>query len=105
VWVETREEVLRAADLFQDHGIFIEAGPGKHTPIHSFYLYVYEPGGNRVEVTSGGYLVFDPSPEATTVWQEGQYKAGRAWGRGFPASFDTYATPPYVEERETSQVD
>ena len=52
-WVDTREEVLRAADLFQDNGIFIEAGPAKHTPIHSFYLYVYEPGGNRVEVTSG----------------------------------------------------
>ena len=52
-WVDTREEVLRAADLFQDHGIFIEAGPAKHTPIHSFYLYVYEPGGNRIEVDVG----------------------------------------------------
>src|SRR5579871_6213941 len=94
-WVDTREEVLRAADLFQDHGVFIEAGPAKHTPIHSFYLYVYEPGGNRVEVTSGGYLVFDPSPQVTTVWHESQYKSSRAWGRGFPPSFDTYATPPY----------
>ncbi len=97
-WVDTREEVLRAADLFQDHGVFIEAGPAKHTPIHSFYLYVYEPGGNRVEVTSGGYLVFDPDPEGTTVWTESQYKGSRAWGRGFPPSFDTYATPPFEEE-------
>jgi catechol 2,3-dioxygenase len=93
-WVDTREEVLRAADLFQDQGIFIEAGPAKHTPIHSFYLYVYEPGGNRIEVTSGGYLVFDPDPTVTTVWTEAQYKGSRAWGRGFPPSFDTYATPP-----------
>src|SRR5579863_3794275 len=97
-WVDTREEVLRAADLFQDHGIFIEAGPAKHTPIHSFYLYVYEPGGNRIEVTSGGYLVFDPDPEGTTVWSEERYRSSRAWGRGFPPSFDTYATPPYEEE-------
>jgi catechol 2,3-dioxygenase len=96
-WVDTREEVLRAADLFQDAGIFIEAGPAKHTPIHSFYLYVYEPGGNRIEVTSGGYLVFDPTPQATTIWHEEQYKGSRAWGRGFPPSFDTYATPPYDE--------
>jgi catechol 2,3-dioxygenase len=96
-WVDTREEVLRAADLFQDNGIFIEAGPAKHTPIHSFYLYVYEPGGNRVEVTSGGYLVFDPSPQVTTVWSEQQYKGSRAWGRGFPPSFDTYATPAFEE--------
>jgi catechol 2,3-dioxygenase len=93
-WVDTREEVLRAADLFQDAGIFIEAGPAKHTPIHSFYLYVYEPGGNRIEVTSGGYLVFDPDPEVTTVWDMDTYRSSRAWGKGFPPSFDTYATPP-----------
>jgi len=96
-WVDTREEVLRAADLFQDAGIFIEAGPAKHTPIHSFYLYVYEPGGNRIEVTSGGYLVFDPDPDGTTVWPDATYRASRAWGRGFPPSFDTYATPPLDE--------
>jgi catechol 2,3-dioxygenase len=96
-WVDTREEVLRAADLFQDNGIFIEAGPAKHTPIHSFYLYVYEPGGNRIEVTSGGYLIFDPDPEVTTLWHESEYGSSRAWGRAFPPSFDTYATPPYEE--------
>jgi catechol 2,3-dioxygenase len=97
-WVDTREEVLRAADLFQDNGIFIEAGPAKHTPVHSFYLYVYEPGGNRIEVTSGGHLLFDPTPNVTTWWTEDRYKGSRAWGRGFPPSFDTYATPPYEEE-------
>jgi catechol 2,3-dioxygenase len=102
-WVDTREEVLRAADLFQDYGVFIEAGPAKHTPIHSFYLYVYEPGGNRIEVTSGGYLVFDPAPDATTIWHESQYRSSRAWGRGFPPSFDTYATPPYEEISSVSQ--
>jgi catechol 2,3-dioxygenase len=93
-WVDTREEVLRAADLFQDAGIFIEAGPAKHTPIHSFYLYVYEPGGNRIEVTSGGYLILDPDAR-TTVWPDATYRASRAWGRGFPDSFNTYATPPF----------
>jgi catechol 2,3-dioxygenase len=91
-WVDTREEVLRAADLFQDAGIFIEAGPAKHTPVHSFYLYVYEPGGNRIEVTSGGYLIFDPDG-GPTIWRDEEYKSSRAWGRGFPPSFDTYATP------------
>jgi catechol 2,3-dioxygenase len=97
-WVDTREEVLRAADLFQDSGVFIEAGPAKHTPIHSFYLYVYEPGGNRVEVTSGGYLVFDPDPEATVRWPVAAYRQSRAWGREFPPSFDTYGTPPLDDD-------
>jgi catechol 2,3-dioxygenase len=100
-WVDTREEVLRAADLFQDARIFIEAGPAKHTPIHSFYLYVYEPGGNRIEVTSGGYLILDPDPAATTVWPDATYRASRAWGRGFPSSFDTYATPDFEPSLET----
>ena len=94
-WVDSREEVLRAADIFQDRGVFIEAGPAKHTPIHSFYLYVYEPGGNRIEVTSGGYLVFDPDPEGAVRWPVERYRSSRAWGRGFPPSFDTYATPPF----------
>lgn len=101
-WVDTREEVLRAADLFQDAGIFIEAGPAKHTPIHSFYLYVYEPGGNRVEVTTGGYLVFDPDA-IPIVWTEREYASGRAWGRGFPPSFDTYGTPPFEEGAEAAE--
>jgi catechol 2,3-dioxygenase len=92
-WVDTREEVLRAADLFQDDGVFIEAGPAKHTPVHSFFLYVYEPGGNRIEVTSGGQLVFDPDG-GPTVWRDEEYQASRAWRGSFPPSFLTYATPP-----------
>ncbi len=87
-WVASREDVLRAADLLQDNGIFIEAGPAKHTPIHSFYLYVWEPGGNRIEVTSGGYLVFDPDA-IPTRWSGAEYAEGRpwdraSWGRSFP---------------------
>jgi catechol 2,3-dioxygenase len=99
-WVDAREEVLRAADLFQDNGIFIEAGPAKHTPIHSFYLYVWEPGANRIEVTSAGYLVFDPDA-VPVVWSWDEYTNGRAWGRGFPPTFDTYATPPLEAARKT----
>ena len=97
-WIDSREDVLNAADLFQDQGIFIEAGPAKHTPIHSFYLYVWEPGGNRIEVTSGGYLIFDPDPDATTVWDMDTYRSSRAWGKGFPPTFDYYATPPASDE-------
>jgi catechol 2,3-dioxygenase len=103
-WVDTREEVLRAADIFQDSGVFIEAGPAKHTPIHSFYLYVYEPGGNRVEVCSGGYLVFDPDPEATVRWPAARYRSSRAWGREFPPSFDTYGTPQIDLEPPVSTI-
>ncbi len=61
-WVDTREEVLRAADIFVDHGMRIEVPPAQHTIGRSFFLYGFEPGGNRIEVTTGADLVIDPDP-------------------------------------------
>ena len=52
--VDSREDVLRAADIFLENGMFIETGPHKHAIQQTFFLYVYEPGGNRVEVDSAG---------------------------------------------------
>src|SRR5207249_4700341 len=68
-WVETREECLWAADLFVDNHVYIEAAPSKHAVAAGFFLYGYEPGGNRVEVTTGGYFVYDPDFEPI-VWSE-----------------------------------
>jgi catechol 2,3-dioxygenase len=95
-WVDTREEVLRAADLFIDNGIEIEAAPSKHAIAQGFFLYGFEPGGNRVEVTTGGYLVYDPDPEPT-VWTEAERAKGQAWGVKTVESFHTYGTPPTNE--------
>ena len=53
-WVDTREECLRAADIFLDNDVPIEAAPSKHAAAQGFFLYGIEPGGNRVEVTTGG---------------------------------------------------
>jgi catechol 2,3-dioxygenase len=92
-WVDTREEVLRAADLFLDNGVPIEAAPSKHAVAQGFFLYGFEPGGNRVEVTTGGYFVYDPDPEPT-VWTEAERAKGQAWGVQTAESFHTYGTPP-----------
>ena len=62
-WVDTREECLRAADIFVDNGVPIEAAPSKHAIAQGFFLYGFEPGGNRIEVTTGGYFVYDPDFE------------------------------------------
>jgi catechol 2,3-dioxygenase len=91
-WVDTREEVLRAADLFLDNGIHIEAAPSKHAIAQGFFLYGYEPGGNRVEVTTGGYFVYDPDFEPI-VWSEAERARGQAWGVKTVESFHTYGTP------------
>ncbi|HYU23456.1 MAG TPA: VOC family protein, partial [Candidatus Dormibacteraeota bacterium] len=42
--VDCREDVLRAADIFLENGVFIETGPHKHAIQQTFFLYVYEPG-------------------------------------------------------------
>ena len=91
-WVDTREELLRAADLFLDAEVPIEAAPSKHAVANGFFLYVFEPGGNRVEVTSGGYFVYDPDHEPT-VWTQAERARGQAWGVRTVETFHTYGTP------------
>lgn len=100
-WLDTREDVLRAADIFLDNGIYIETGPSKHAITHGFFLYVYEPGGNRVELFSGGYLIFTPDWEPVT-WTQAERARGQAWGLKLPESFHTYGTP-IVESTEAEQ--
>jgi catechol 2,3-dioxygenase len=92
MWVDQREDVLRAADVLVENGIFIEAGPSKHNNSQAFYLYSYEPGGNRVEVYSGSYVVLAPDWKPVT-WNEDERGTGVYWGGALPDSFIQYATP------------
>jgi catechol 2,3-dioxygenase len=59
-WVDTREDVLRAADLYRDAELEVEYGPGKHGVGENLFLYVCEPGGLRIELFSGGYMLYAP---------------------------------------------
>lgn len=90
--VDSREEVLRAADLFADARITIEAGPSRHTAIQGFYLYTREPGGNRIEVANGGYLVFAPDSEPH-FWTAEEWATKPSWGAPLPPEFHIYGTP------------
>ena len=91
-YVDNREDVLRAADIFLEGGHFIETGPAKHALTQAFFLYGYEPGGNRVELFSGGYLIFAPDWELV-VWSQAERARGQAWGLQLPKSFHSYGTP------------
>jgi catechol 2,3-dioxygenase len=55
-------------------------------------------GGNRIEVTSGGYLSYDPDPEPF-VWTEAERAKGQAWGVQTVESFHTYGTPDVTAAR------
>ncbi|MTD53742.1 VOC family protein [Amycolatopsis pithecellobii] len=91
---DTREDILRAADIALEQGVFIESGPHKHAIQQTFFLYVYEPGGNRIELcNAGARLVLAPDWE-TINWTEAERAKGQAWGMKTIESFHTHGTPP-----------
>ena len=75
-WVDTREEVLRAADIFVDRGVSIEVAPAQHT----------------IGVTTAADLVLDPDPQ-TRTWTAAERRGGVGWGTAFPPSWTQYGTP------------
>jgi catechol 2,3-dioxygenase len=96
--VDQREDILRGADTFLEHGVFIETGPHKHAIQQTFFLYVWEPGGNRIEiVNAGARLVLAPDWELIT-WTEADRAKGQAWGLKTIESFHTHGTPPVSEQ-------
>ncbi|WP_019004508.1 catechol 2,3-dioxygenase [Cohnella laeviribosi] len=90
--VDTNEGIWRAADLFVEHGVFIEFAPSKHAINQTYFVYVYEPGGNRIEICSGGYLVLAPDWKPIT-WTEAERARGQAWGNKTVPTFHSYGTP------------
>jgi catechol 2,3-dioxygenase len=92
--LDSREEILRAADIFLENGVFIETGPHKHAVQQTFFLYVYEPGGNRVEVANAGARLVLAPDWKPIVWTEAERAKGQAWGLKTIESFHSHGTPP-----------
>ncbi|WP_439118447.1 VOC family protein [Marivita sp.] len=91
---DQREDILRAADIFLENGVHIETGPHKHGIQGTFFLYVWEPAGNRVELANAGArLILQPDWE-TVTWTETERKKGQAWGLKTIETFHTHGTPP-----------
>jgi catechol 2,3-dioxygenase len=90
-WLDTREDVLRAADVMRDEGVFIEGGPGRHGIGEAFFLYVREPGGHRIELFSGGYQVHAPD-WGPIRWKTSQ-RGDSYWLGEFNQSLNSYGTP------------
>ena len=97
--LDSREEILRAADIFLENGVYIETGPHKHAVQQTFFLYVYEPGGNRVEVANAGARLILAPDWQPVVWTEAERKKGQAWGLKTIESFHTHGTPPVPHQR------
>jgi catechol 2,3-dioxygenase len=94
---DTREDILRAADVFLEAGIHIETGPHKHSIQQTFFLYVWEPGGNRIELCNSGARVMLAPDWKTISWTAAERAKGQAWGLKTIETFHTHGTPQ-VEE-------
>lgn len=100
-WYGYPQHLLDIADVFTENGIEIEAGPGKHGVSQAYFMYVFEPGGNRVELFGdAGYLIFDPDWKPV-VWDEQHVDKGIIWfGSPLPAEYFMYGTPPVKTEEK-----
>lgn len=95
---DQREDILRAADIFLQNGVHIETGPHKHAIQGTFFLYVWEPAGNRVELANAGArLILAPDWEPV-CWTETDRKKGQAWGLKTIETFHIHGTPPVAKK-------
>jgi catechol 2,3-dioxygenase len=91
---DTREDILRAADVCLENGIHIETGPHKHAIQQTFFLYVWEPGGNRVELCNAGARLMLAPDWSVVNWTPEERAKGQAWGLKTIETFHTHGTPP-----------
>lgn len=92
-YVDTPDQMIRAATLLADAGTKIEWGPGAHGTSGAIFLYCFEPSGNRIEVWTGGFLLFAPDWEPIRWDPEVAPFGLEMWGSGMPDSYLTYGTP------------
>jgi len=77
-FVDNASDVLRAAEIFIEHGIEPDHGPGRHAISQAVCVYARDPAsGHRVEIYSGSYLVLDPD-WPTVEWSQAEYR--QWWG-------------------------
>jgi catechol 2,3-dioxygenase len=91
-YVDSPDELLRAATVLVEHGGQIEWGPGKHGTSGATFLYFFEPSGHRLEIWTGGMLIFSPDWEPIRWDQESEIVGFDMWGSSAPDSYLTYGS-------------
>lgn len=88
------QHLFDLAELATEAGIAIEHGPGRHGIGGATFLYLIEPGGNRIELMGDpGYMIFDPDWK-TVEWSAAEIAHAAAWAcPPMPDSFWVYGTP------------
>ena len=87
---------IQAAEMFRDYDVPIELGPDRHGLGQAYYLYVIEPGGNRIELFGDGLLVLEPDWETRVYALDDMYADttyASIGGAIFPSTYFDYMTP------------
>lgn len=93
-WYGSDANLNEAAEVLREENITIEAGPSKHGITQSPFMYVHEPGGNRVELFgANGYFILEPDWEPRTWTAENLAIGGSMYGLELPPTFFAYGTP------------
>jgi len=72
-FLQTWEDILRAADLVTMEDVALDIGPTRHGLTHGQTIYFFDPSGNRTEVFCGGdYFYPDQEPVTWTADQLGK---------------------------------
>ena len=80
--------------------MYIEYGPYKHAINQTFFLYVWEPGGNRIEFANPSRRASCSTPIGRSLdGAQAERAKGQAWGMKTVATFHTHGTP-FVENQE-----
>jgi catechol 2,3-dioxygenase len=91
-YVDTADQMMRAATILADAGVKIEWGPAAHGTSGAIFLYCIEPSGNRIEVWSGGFLLFAPDWKAIHWDPEVSPLGLEMWGSDMPDTYLRYGT-------------
>lgn len=92
-YLDSPDQVVRAATLLADHGARIEWGPGQHGTSSAMFLYFFEPSGHRVELWTGGMLIFAPDWKPLKWDPENMGLGFELWGSPAPETYFTYGSP------------
>ncbi|WP_020006753.1 VOC family protein [Salinicoccus albus] len=91
-YLDSPDELIRAANIMAENDVKIEWGPGKHGTSGAQFIYVFEPSGHRVEIWTGGLLMFAPDWKPIE-WGSDLGELGlEMWGSKPPESYFTYGT-------------
>lgn len=93
-FLDSPDDLLRATTVIPQYGGKIEWGPGMHATSGARFLYFMEPGGNRIEIWTGGMMIFAPDWKPIRWDPEVANIGFNLWATLPPKTFFTYGSRP-----------